>query len=120
MSRLTLRLPDTLHHQLETLAKHEGISLNQYIVYALTHQATLAYTVQPVPEKAAAEQRAAYSALLSNLGQASFDEIGKVLEEREQVKPDKGLTPERVAKLQSRIVAKRPEAKTKSARRAHG
>jgi len=120
MSRLTLRLPDTLHQQLEALARHEGISLNQYIVYALTHQATLAYTVQAVPEKAVAEQRAAYTALLSNLGEASFDEIRQVMEERQPVKPEKGLSPDRVAKLQSRVAAKRPASKTKSARKAHG
>ena len=29
MSRLTLRLPDSLHRQLSDQAKHEGISLNQ-------------------------------------------------------------------------------------------
>ncbi len=46
MSRLTLRLPETLHQQLANLAQGEGISLNQYIVYALTKQVTSAYTVK--------------------------------------------------------------------------
>ena len=32
MSRLTLRLPDSLHRQLEELASNEEVSLNQYIV----------------------------------------------------------------------------------------
>ena len=32
MSRLTLRLPETLHNQLSTLAGAESVSLNQYIV----------------------------------------------------------------------------------------
>jgi hypothetical protein len=41
MSRLTLRLPETLHHQLTGLADREGVSLNQYIVYALTRQTPL-------------------------------------------------------------------------------
>ena len=48
MSRLTLRLPETLHQQLSEQANREGISLNQYIVYALTRQA--AYTVHPVSD----------------------------------------------------------------------
>ena len=51
MSRLTLRLPETLHRHLEILARREQISLNQYIVYALTRQSTLAYYVQAHPEK---------------------------------------------------------------------
>jgi hypothetical protein len=41
MGRLTVRLPEALHRQLESLAKSEGVSLNQYLVYALTRQATL-------------------------------------------------------------------------------
>ena len=31
MSRLTLRLPETLHQQLVYLAESEGVSLNQYV-----------------------------------------------------------------------------------------
>ena len=36
MSRLTLRLPESLHQNLVQQAKTEGISLNQMIVYMLT------------------------------------------------------------------------------------
>ncbi len=103
MSRLTLRLPDTLHEQLQTLAEQEAVSLNHYIVYALTRQATLAYTVQPLPEKSIREQRAAYSALLQNLGQASAEQIAAVLDERETVEPEAGLTPETMAALTARL-----------------
>jgi uncharacterized protein YpbB len=94
MSRLTLRLPDSLHQQLESLAENEQVSLNQYIVYALTRQTTMDYTVQAVPEKALAEQRAAYITLLQTLGQASFEEIERALDEREATDLDAGLTPE--------------------------
>ncbi len=103
MSRLTLRLPETLHRQLEQLAQNEETSLNQYIVYALTRQVTLAYTVQALPEKAIAEQKASYSALLQNLGRASFEEIEQALAEREQVEPEEGLTPEVIQAIKKRI-----------------
>jgi len=106
MSRLTLRLPETLHRQLETLADNEQVSLNQYIVFALTRQATMAYTVQAVPEKAIAEQRAAYTALLQNLGQATFDEIEETMGERETVEPEAGLTPDVVEALRSKMAGK--------------
>jgi len=105
MSRLTLRLPDSLHRQLEELASSEAVSLNQYIVYALTRQITLAYTVQALPEKAIAEQRASYSALLQNLGQATFKQIQKTLDEREPVKPEGGLSPEVVEHLKRKLRA---------------
>jgi len=107
MSRLTLRLPDSLHQQLEQMAESEQISLNQYIVYALTKQLTLAYNVQTVPEKVVAEERAAYSALLQTLGRASFDEIQQALAAREAVEPEAGLTPEVVDGLRAKIAARK-------------
>ena len=103
MSRLTLRLPETLHEQLLALADAEAVSLNQYIVYALTRQVTLAYTVQPVEESAVKEQRAAYTALLQSLGSATFGEVEQALAGREKVKPEKGLTPDTVRALKARI-----------------
>ena len=51
MSRLTLRLPETLHQQLANLASREGIFLNQYIVYALTRQVSSAYTVETISKE---------------------------------------------------------------------
>ena len=36
MARLTLRVPDSLHAQLAERAKQEGVSMNQYIVFALS------------------------------------------------------------------------------------
>lgn len=99
MSRLTLRLPETLHQQLVHLAEGEGISLNQYIVYALTRQATSAYSVQAIPELAVTQQREAFNALLDRLGQASPTEIESILAEREVVKPEKELSAEVIANL---------------------
>lgn len=103
MSRLTLRLPGTLHEQLAIMAHREGTSLNQYIVYALTRQVTLAYTVQAVPEQAVSQQQASFTALLQSLGQASFEEIGAALAERDEVEPEAGLTAETMRRLRERF-----------------
>ena len=67
MSRLTLRLPETLHKQLTRLADGEGVSLNQYIVYALTRQTTLAYTVLTVPDAEVKLQQLAFQSLREKL-----------------------------------------------------
>jgi hypothetical protein len=112
MGRFTLRLPGTLHEQLARLAKREGVSLNQYIVYALTRQVTLSYTVQAVPEKEMAQQRASFTALLQNLGQASFDEIKSVLAERESIEAEPGLSPEIATRLRERLVEYRVSDKS--------
>ncbi len=107
MSRLTLRLPDSLHQQLEQMAENEQISLNQYIVYALTRQLTMAYNVQPVPDRVIAEERATYASLLQTLGRGSFDDIQAALAARETVEPEPGLTPDVVESLRTKIAARK-------------
>jgi HicB family len=89
MSRLTLRLPETLHQQLNNLAESEGVSLNQFIVYALTRQTSLNGVLQVVPELEVEQQ--AFQLLKKQLGQASPSEIESVLANREQVEPEVGV-----------------------------
>lgn len=110
MNRLVLELPETLHHQLEALARNEGVSLGQYILFALTRHATSAYTVRAISENEIAQQRTAFSALLQSLGQASFAEIEQTLRERETVTPEAGLTPEVMQRLQNRMAKQLPSA----------
>ena len=103
MSRLTLRLPETLHQQLAHLAEGEGVSLNQYIVYALTRQAALAHAIQVVPEAEVEQQQQAFQLLVKQLGQASSAEIQSVLATREQTEPEADLSSDVVSRLQERI-----------------
>ncbi|MBD2309049.1 toxin-antitoxin system HicB family antitoxin [Chroococcidiopsis sp. FACHB-1243] len=107
MSRLTVRLPETLHHQLVRLAESEGVSLNQYIVYALTRQATSAYTVDTLPETTRDRQKESFNTLLQNLGQASPAEIEVIIAEREFVEPEESLTSEVISRLQERMSNKK-------------
>ena len=103
MSRLTLRLPETLHQQLTHLADSEGVSLNQYIVYSLTRQTTLACTVVTIPDAEVKQQQQAFQLLKKKLGQASDDEIESVLAMRELVAPEPELSSDVVASLQELI-----------------
>jgi predicted HicB family RNase H-like nuclease len=102
MSRLTLRLPETLHQQLSHLAQSEGVSLNQYIVYALTRQVVSAYTIQATPIEEVNQQQQAFQALRQELGQASSVEVESVLAQREVVRPEPELSPEIIARFQQR------------------
>jgi HicB family len=106
MSRLTLRLPETLHHQLTGLADREGVSLNQYIVYALTRQTTSAYTVVPATESPAAQMQD-FQSLLQQLRSGSDEEINGALADREVVEPEPELTPEVLARVRSVIAARK-------------
>ncbi len=103
MSRLTLRLPETLHQQLVYLAEGEGVSLNQYIVYALTRQATSAHTIQERSEAEVEQQQKAFQLLLQQLGQASSVEIDSILATREQAQPESELSSDVVERLRERI-----------------
>ncbi|MEM6613579.1 MAG: toxin-antitoxin system HicB family antitoxin [Cyanobacteria bacterium P01_C01_bin.72] len=110
MSRLTLRLPETLHQQLTNLAKGEGISLNQYIIYALTRQVSFAYTVETISQEDIAKQQNNFEQLLEKLGNADVEqiEIEKVLSQREIVAPEPALTPDIIKRLKKKIKNHRP------------
>ena len=103
MSRLTLRLPETLHQQLAQLADREGVSLNHYIVYALTRQATSSDQVRVKSEAEILQQQDAFQELKQRLGKASRDEVEAILTTRERVEPEGDLLPEVVARLQKRL-----------------
>ncbi|HEY9837258.1 MAG TPA: toxin-antitoxin system HicB family antitoxin, partial [Vampirovibrionales bacterium] len=75
MSELTLKLPETLHQQLTILATNEGVSLNQYIVLALTRQAAFSSMIQKDSETELERQQQELQSLVQKLGQASPSEI---------------------------------------------
>ncbi|MFN2108673.1 MAG: toxin-antitoxin system HicB family antitoxin [Anaerolineae bacterium] len=80
MGRFTLRLPDTLHQQLVSLAEKEGMSLNQFIVYALTRHVASA--------SATRQQEVAYAVSPQRLGKASREEVRTILNERKATYPE--------------------------------
>ena len=108
MARLSLRLPDTLHHRLTLQARQEGVSLNQFLLFLLAERSRPAYTVVTV-DKTVEEQREAFARLRAKLGSASDEEVWKILDEREPALPntDVGWTPELRQALEERIEAAR-------------
>lgn len=103
MSRLTLRLPETLHQQLANLAEGEGVSLNQYIVYALTRQVSSTYTVKTISTEDVVKQQENFDNLLIQLETADPKKIEKVLAQREVVNPEPELTPDIIDRLKTKI-----------------
>ena len=59
------------------------------------------YTVRPASDTDS--QKAVYAALLEKLGRASFDEIRAVLDERESVELEDGLSADMVARLKQKL-----------------
>lgn len=128
MGRFSLRIPKTLHNELELLAKDEGISLNQYIIYTLTQkvtteklgigeqrvtpeQAKILANVKLISSEQVAEQKAAYEALLARLGkEATDEETDQYLLEREPVNAEPELEPAAVIRLKERVAQVRQSA----------
>ena len=103
MSRLTLRLPKTLHQKLANIAEKEGISLNQYIVYALTQQVAFSYTVQTLSETDRQQQQQNFNSLVSQLEEATIKDIEQALSKREVVQPEPELSSDVVNRLKTKI-----------------
>lgn len=107
MGRFTLRLPETLHQELESRADQEGVSLNQYIVYALTRQIGTKYTIEVLPERQIQEQRSVYDAALSKLSHADEKDeetiARRFLEERASGEPEPGLSKEMIDRLRAKF-----------------
>ena len=106
MSRLTLRLPESLHQQLSYQASQEGVSLNQYIVYALTRQVSQNYVVEPVSAQTVEQQSISFQKLLNDLGHATPEEVKLSLDTREVVEPENELSPDIISKLRQKIASK--------------
>lgn len=64
MARLSLRLPDTLHHRLNLQARREGVPL---VVFLLAERSRPAYAVVPA-DKTVEEQQAAFVRLREKTG----------------------------------------------------
>ncbi len=103
MSRLTLRLPETLHQQLSHQASQEGVSLNQYIVYALTRQVSQNYVVESVAVETLKQQNTLFQELVNSLGHATPEELQAALGAREIVGSEPELNPAAIVKLQQKI-----------------
>jgi len=110
MSQIEISLPETLLCQLEITARREGISLEQYILFALTRQTMLTTAIRNVSEEDAEQQRKDFAERIKRLGKASFEELDEILRERETVVTGPDLKPEIVSRLKNRIA----EAKTAS------
>ena len=80
--------------ELEDRTLQEGISLNQYIVYAVTYQVSSAYNIQVVPNEHPREQRKRYQTLLDKPGTATEDKNKRALDAREEVEPEADLVPD--------------------------
>lgn len=113
-----MRLPDSLHATLIAHSQKENVTLNQYIVYALTRQVTQGYRLRIVPETERKRQHAEYRALRERLdAPATETQAETFLARREPVEAEVDLPPGVADRLRRRIAGQRQRAARKSVKK---
>ena len=103
MGRLTLRLPESLHQKLINLSENEGVSLNQYIVYALATQVASKYTVSVTSIQERSQQQQNFQDLIKRLGETDLSDVKEILQNRETVQPESELSQDLINRLKMKI-----------------
>ena len=67
MSTLSIRLPRSLHEEIKTLARKEGVSMNQFIALALAEKAAVLRTMQLLEQRLEPGDLDRYRALLDKV-----------------------------------------------------
>lgn len=67
MSKLTVRLPESLHSKIKELAKAEGISINQFLVVAAAEKMSALLTEEFLENEAKQGQRKDFESFLEKV-----------------------------------------------------
>lgn len=67
MSKLTVRLPESLHSKIKELAKAEGISINQFLVVAAAEKMSALLTEDFLENEAKQGQRKDFESFLKKV-----------------------------------------------------
>ncbi len=78
MSTLSLRLPDSLHHELRRLAEQEGSSINQFVASAAAEKLSALRTASYLKERARRGSRKDFEAVLAKIPDVSPPDFDRV------------------------------------------
>lgn len=78
MSTLSVRLPDSLHHQIRLLAQQEGVSINQLIASAVGEKVSSLMTESYLAERASNGNKADFLSVLAKVPDIEPDENDKL------------------------------------------
>ena len=78
MSTLSLRLPESLHKEVKNLAKHEGISINQFISSAVAEKMSALLTEEYLLERAKKSNKDAFITAMSKVPDVEPEERDKL------------------------------------------
>jgi hypothetical protein len=82
MSIVQVTLPDSLHHQLEELARREGVSLDQFITLAAAEKLSALLTEEYLAARAQRGTRERYEEALAQVPDVESEEYDQKPERR--------------------------------------
>jgi len=71
MSALSLRLPDSIHRHIKEISNQEGVSINQFILTAVTEKVSAIMTDEYLAERAKRADREAFRDILDRVPERS-------------------------------------------------
>lgn len=77
MSTLVVRLPESLHKNLQSVAEREGISIDQFVSTSVAEKMAALMTQDYLTERAAKANREQYLAALSEVPDVEPDDCDK-------------------------------------------
>ncbi len=67
MGALNLRLPDSIHRHIKEIAKHEGVSINQFISTAVSEKVSAILTEEYLSARAGRAKEGALKSILDQV-----------------------------------------------------
>lgn len=77
MSVLSIRLPDSLHQVVKTVAAQDSISINQFIASAVAEKVSALTTEKYIQERAGRASKSEFEAVLANVPDVEADAFDK-------------------------------------------
>ncbi len=77
MSTLVVRLPESLHKNLQSVADREGVSIDQFVSTSVAEKMSALMTLDYLTERAAKANREQYLAALSEVPDVEPDDFDK-------------------------------------------
>lgn len=77
MSVLSIRLPDSLHQVVKTVAAEDSISINQFIASAVAEKVSALTTEKYIQERASRASKANFEAVLANVPDVEAEPFDK-------------------------------------------
>ena len=74
---MSVRLPESLHHRLKSLADQEGISMDQFITLAVAEKMSALMTVDYLKERAQRGSRRKFEAVLAKVPDVEPEEYDR-------------------------------------------